>query len=262
MLDILGRFQKLHLLLLLLVGFAFIVSGCEKLDDEDPPPLPSSYHIPAPYPESTTSETTETSSYENQGYSFVSESLKDGETSGYVSDGYFTGDGLQLSGGDGFIRYSIPTTSSGYVEFSASGFIPGEIYGGSEFKAVLLTMWSGNDGYSYESAPFIFELRKYGYIEGRPDASDSLIFKIKSNGVWEAGAFHVLSWSSSKTYRFRIEWSGGQAQAFRDEILVATGTYYGEFAPGNHQVQIGAQPLKQKESPHNLLISDVVIGAL
>lgn len=262
MMDILRRFQHLHLFTLLLLMPSLLAAGCGKLEDDKPPP--STFPIavlPAPQPENSPQETT-TLPETDYGNTIVSESLKDGQTSGIVSDGNFTGYGLQLSGGDGFIRYSIPTTPNGYVEFSAFGFTPGEIHGGSEFKAVLFTMWSGNDGYIYEIAPFIFELRKYGYIEGRSDASDCLIFKIKSNGVWEAGEFHVLSWHSGMTYRFRIEWSGGQARAFRDGALVATGTYRGEFAPGNHQVQIGAQPLRQKESPYNLLISDVVIGAL
>jgi hypothetical protein len=189
--------------------------------------------------------------------------LKDSRTVGIINDGtLIQGLGLQLSGGSGFIRYSIPTTPSGFVQFDATGFVQDELHSGSEFKAMLLSMWSGSGGYSYENAAFIFEVRKYGHIEGRPDASNCLMFKIKSQGTWEQSPFHVLSWNPGRTYRIRVEWGGGQTRVYRDEQVVGTGVYSGTFAPADHQVQIGAQPLGSRESPHNLLISDVVIGEL
>ncbi len=261
MTDVFRRFQYLCLFTLCLILPGLLVVGCQKLDDDGPSRAAYPVRVAGPAPETPTEESTSLPAPVS-GETIISESLKDGRTTGTISDANFSASGLQLAGGDGFIRYSIPTSPDGYVEFSASGFTPGEIHGGSEFKAVLLTMWSGSEGYSYENSSFIFELRKYGYIEGRPDASDCLIFKIKSNGVWDAGKFHVLSWNSGVTYRFRIEWGGGQARAYRDGTLVATGPYYGEFAPNSHQIQIGAQPLRQKESPYGLLISDVVVGAL
>ncbi len=192
----------------------------------------------------------------------IYDTLKDGQTDGTLSDGSLTNEGAQLYGLNGYVGYSIPTTPNGYIEFNARGFQQDELHGGSEYKSVLLTMWSGNDGYSYEHVPFIFELRKYGYIEGRPDASNAFFFKIKSNGVWEEGHFHVLGWDPNKTYRIRVEWGGGSTRAFRDGELVATGSYYGGFSPSNHKIQIGANPLRGRQSPEGLLISDVVIGTL
>jgi hypothetical protein len=232
------------------------LSGCEKLENEH---SPNTYPVIAYAPTSQTEaqEPTTTSS----GYGYVSESLKNGQTTGVISDGTFTSGGLQLYGGRGFIRYSIPTTPSGYIEFSARGFTQDEIHGGSEFKAVLVTMWSGRDGYDYENAPFIFELRKYGYIEGRPDASNSIALVIKSQGIMENRTpYSVLSWNPRTPYRFHIEWGNGQFRVLRDGILVTTGNYRDEFAPADHQVQIGTHPIGRRESPHDLLISDVIIG--
>jgi hypothetical protein len=123
-------------------------------------------------------------------------------------------------------------------------------------------MWDGGAGYSYEHAPFIFELRKYGYIENRPDASDTLWFKIKSNGQWTENHYNVLSWDRNKTYRFRMEWGGGETKAVRDGQTIATGIYHAEFSPPDHRIQIGANPLRGRKTAHNLLISDVVIGKL
>lgn len=248
---------KLELLTILAFGLSILfLNGCEKLENENPP---NTYPMIAYAPTSQTEDQDPTTT--SSGYGYVSESLKNGQTTGFISDGTFTSGGLQLHGGRGFIRYSIPTTPSGYVEFSARGFTQDEIHGGSEFKAVLVTMWSGRDGYDYENAPFIFELRKYGYIEGRPDASNSFALVIKSQGIMENRTpYSVLSWNPRTHYRFRIEWGNSQFRILRDGILVTTGNYRGEFAPADHQVQIGTHPIGRRESPHDLLISDVVIG--
>lgn len=242
-----------------------LILGCGKLEDDsgaspiDPAAfsVPSdTYPTPGPTPQPTVSPGTTTPLNV-----LVNESLTDGRTTGQLSNAALTPGGAQLRGTEGYIRYSIPTTPHGYIEFSARGFQQNEIHGGSEFKGVLVTMWSGNDGYDYENAPFVFELRKYGFIEGRPDASNSMFFKIKSNGTWETSEYHVMSWNPSQTYRFRIEWGGGRAMVWRDGYLETSGTYSAEFHPSNHQIQIGANPLRAKESPANLLISNVVVGA-
>lgn len=240
-----------------------MMMGCQKLEDDviPPPIIPSGIEpLPAPVETPATDPVPFTPTTPVTGY--VSESLRDGRTNGVISDGQFTPYGLQLQGGDGFIRYSIPTTPRGFVEFSAAGFRSGENpHGESEFKAVFMTMWSASDGYSYENAPFIFEVRKYGYIEGRSDATNSVSMRIKSRGTWETGAYRILPWNANQQYRFRVEWGGGQATLLRDGQAVATCNYVPEFAPSSHHVQIGAQPLRRKEAPYNLLISDVVIGA-
>lgn len=192
----------------------------------------------------------------------IFESLKDGQSKGEISSGTLTPEGLQFHGGDGYVGYKIPATPRGFVEFSARGFIQDELHGGTEYKGVLLTMWDGIAGYSYENAPFIFEMRKYGFIENRPDASNTLWFKIKSNGQWTENHYHILFWDRDKTYRFRVEWGGGETRVMRDGQIVSTGTYHAEFAPPDHRIQIGANPLRARKTAHDLLISDVVIGRL
>ncbi len=236
-----------------------LITGCQKLEDEEHDPFVPTELEPVELYDVGYGQEPSVSPTPQLGGT-VNESLKDGQTVGIISDGRLTANGLQLSGGDGFIRYRVQTIPSGFVEFSASGFTSNELHGSEEFKAVLLTMWSADDGYVYESAPYIFEFRKFGHIPGRADATDSVSIRIKSQGVWEVGHYGVLSWHSGTTYRFRVEWGGGQARVLRNGTVVASGIYRPEFRPSNHHIQIGAQPLRRKESPYNLLISDVVIG--
>jgi hypothetical protein len=193
------------------------------------------------------------------GGAIVAESLKDGRTAGNIKDGNLTAEGLQLRGGEGSISYKIPTTPRGFIEFSARGFVQDELHGGSEYKGVLVTMWDEAAGYNYDRS-FIFELRKYGYIEGRRDASNTLWFKIKSNGEWSENPRTGLSWDPNATYRFRLEWGGGQTRILRDGQETARGVYRAEFSPPVHRIQIGANMARGRKCPYDLLISDVVIG--
>lgn len=203
----------------------------------------------------------------------LSESLKDFQTTGNYTDGAFTAEGLQFRGIYWHLRYSIPTTPNGYLEFTAKGFVQDEYHRDAkyqehgEFKSYLVTMWSGVDGYDHDTASFIYEIRKYGLISGRPDASNSIVFTITSNRVFRDNFYFRLGWDRNTAYRFRVEWSNGETRLYRDGALIATCPYQAPFAPTDHQIQIGAnllnpKPNRRKEGPADLLISDVVIGRL
>ena len=191
----------------------------------------------------------------------IRESLKDGRSEkGSINQGDFTAEGLQMRGNDWYLKYEIPTTPQGFIEFSVRGFIEneGKEEGLDEYKGLLVTMWDDRPGQS----PFVFQLRKYGYIEGRPDATDAFKFKITSHGRTEESGYYRPSWDPNKLYRFRVEWGGGSTRILRDDQELLTGTYHGEFTPSNHSVQIGANSLFRKKTAHDLLISDVIIGKI
>ena len=149
-------FQKIRticVVLVLVLSITLVLGGCKKSDNDTLPTSPDgAEQDAASLPENV----------------LVSESLKDGQTTGSYENATLTADGLQLHAGDGFLRYSIPSTSNGYVQFDAKGFVMNELHGGNEFKAVLLTMWDGNAPYLYEVSGYIYELRFFGHIEGRP----------------------------------------------------------------------------------------------
>ena len=250
-------FKKMHVLwggMVLLLAIIFVSMGCDLFEPAKPEPAPT----PAPTVVPTAPQAPTPTPL--PAGTILSESLTDGSTSGDTAHASFVSGGLQLHNGEGFLGYTISSLPHGFLEFSAKGFVQNELHGGSEYKGVLVTMWDANVGYSYESASFIFELRKYGHIEDRPDASNTLWFKIKSNGEWTENHRSLLSWDSNHTYRFRLEWGGGATRVFRDGQETATGTYRAEFTPARHVIQIGANPGRGRKCPHDIVISDVVIG--
>lgn len=249
-----------------------LMVGCGELEEDatDYTPLEIPPSDPAePYP--TSPSATPPALPSSVGY--IAESLKNGQTAGQFKDGTFTGYGLQFRGIYWHLRYHIPTTPRGFIEFTARGFQQDEYHPeaqyqeSGEFKGYLLTMWDGAAGYDHDTAAFIYEIRKYGLIQGRPDASNSLIFTITSNRTFTDNFYFRLQWDPRKAYRFRVEWGGGVTRLYRDGTLVGTCDYHAEFRPSTHLVQIGAnlenpKPYRRKEAPEGLLISDVVIGAL
>ena len=194
---------KLLVVLLLAMLASMFMIGCGDGDDNNNPTDAAA--TPTPLPPGV----------------MISESLKDGQTSGVVTDGdcpaEFRAEGIQFCGGWWSLRYSIPRTPRGYLEFNARGFVHNELHGGSEFKSMLVSMWDGNGGYDYDFSRYIYEFRKFGAIIGHPAANAiDLRFKVDPND-WDHGSHRpVLSWDRNTTYRFRVEWDTGRTTIYRD----------------------------------------------
>jgi hypothetical protein len=201
----------------------------------------------------------------------ISESLKNGQTSGNYTGGTFTANGLQFKGFTWHLKYNVPTTPNGYIEFNARGFVPQERHHGNQnFKGYLITMWDDSRPFDHDTNPYIFQMFKYGYIAGRPDATDCFFFAVISQGQFSDSldhGYYVLDWNPKTTYRIRLELGSGQARVYRDNAYIGSVEYYGTFSPRSHAIQIGANlnnivPGRRKEGPRDLLISDVVLGTL
>lgn len=199
----------------------------------------------------------------------VAESLQNKSTVGEYRDGAFTENGILFRGVNWYLKYHIPTTPDGYIEFTAKGFVSQELHDGDEFIGYLLSMWDSSYPFDYDRNPFIFEVFKFGYIPGRPDATDSLFLGVTSHGRFADSShhgFYKLDWEIDRSYRFRLEWSGKQGRVYRDGVYIGSVEYYDHFTPASHTVQIGANnnntnPRLRREGPRDLLISDVVIGS-
>jgi hypothetical protein len=245
--------------LLLAVSVAMMFTGCKfpwSNDDDDDGGSPTDVANsaePTPLPAGV----------------LIGESLKDGTTVADYEDGTFTADGLQFTGNYWHLKYTIPTTPRGYIEFNAKGFKARErLKRGENFKGYFVTMWDDSRPFDHDSNPYIFQMFKYGIIDGRPDATDCLFFAVISHGRFRDSldhGYYVLGWDPNKTYRFRLEWERGRARVYRDGAFVGTVTVYKDFSPRSHAIQIGANlnniiSGRRKAGPGNLLISDVVIG--
>ncbi len=131
-------------------------------------------------------------------------------------------------------------------------------------------MWDDSRAFNHDTNPYIFQMFKYGIIEGRPDATDCFFFAVISQGRFRDSldhGYYVLGWNQNTTYRFRLEWERGKARVYRDGGFVGSVDVYGSFSPSSHAIQIGANmnnviPGRRKAGPRNLLISDVVIGTM
>lgn len=242
---------KLSIILLVVLLASLVIIGCRGGDDKDND-LTDPAATPTPLPPGT----------------LIFETFDDGQTSGVITDGTFTSEGIQFHGGWWSLRYTIPRTPRGYVEFDASNLVQDELHGGSEFKSLLLSMWDAEDGYDYDMSRYIYELRKFGAIIGHPASNAiDLRFKVDRNR-WEHGEHRpVLSWDRDRTYRFRVEWDIDRTAVYRDGEVVLSVGFRGQFAPGTHIIQLGANvdnPFRHrwKEAPHDTLISYVRIGTL
>lgn len=197
---------------------------------------------------------------------YIWETLQDGQTQGEILSGTLTPEGLQFHGGVWYIKYEIPTTTKGYVQFSAKGFAPNEFHpelGGvnsTEYKSVIISMW--NDIRPYSGNRHLIEVMKFGYIQGRPDATDCIVFSAQGGPFFhEDGTFTVLPWDAEHTYTMRLEWEPDWVAFYRDGEFIDSHHYGGVFAPTPHIVYIGV-PLARNRAfaPYDILVSNVTIG--
>jgi hypothetical protein len=197
---------------------------------------------------------------------YIWETLKNGQTQGEILSGTLTSEGLQFHGGVWYIKYEIPTTTKGYVQFSAQGFVPNEFHpelGGlhaTEYKSVIISMW--NDIRPYSGNRHLIEVMKFGYIRGRPDATDCIAFSAQGGPFFhEDQTFSVLPWDADHTYIMRLEWEPDWVAFYRDGEFVDSHYYQGVFAPTPHIVYIGV-PLARNRAfvPYDILVSNVSIG--
>lgn len=206
----------------------------------------------------------------------VSDSLRNGQTSGGIKSerGYqFTSEGVQFNGTFWYIRYQLSETlTSGYVQYKAKGFVPRDHHPDNTnhdgFKSRLVAMWNDMLPYGgYVPGMNLFELRKFGYIPGRPDADDTITFTIQTpeGGYQPDDTLDAQpSWDPNVMYTIRFEWGNGVMRFYRNDQLIREKGYIGTFAPTPHVVYIGYPYWVDRfwSSPTNLLISDVEIGRL
>jgi hypothetical protein len=174
---------------------------------------------------------------------------------GEVSGGAFTAGGWEVRDKRNYIRYHVPTLSSGYVEWSNSGLRPSNP---SLDQYMLFGMWDPNRG-DYRTNPFRVHIQKLDQNHNSPYVRLRWI----SNGEQHDVGNNFLGWDPTRLYRWRIQWgpsgSGNQVDVFLDGARVMSTQYGPAYAPAQHLVELGIA--ERVESIVGVRYSNLEIGS-
>jgi len=178
-----------------------------------------------------------------------------GASLGEVSGGQFTSGGWQVTSPADYIRYEVPTLSSGWVEFETTGL---RASNPSPDQFMLFGMWDPSAG-DYRANRFRVHLQK---LHPNPHNPPYLRVRWIANGEQHDEGSDFNAWEPSRRYQWRIEWgpSGGanQAKVFLDGRQVVTVDYTRTYAPAEHFIELGIA--ERGESVVGVRYSNVRIG--
>lgn len=159
-----------------------------------------------------------------------------GGSLGEVSGGQFTSGGWQVTSPSDYIRYEVPTLSSGWVEFETTGL---RATNPSPDQFMLFGMWDPSAG-DYRANRFRVHLQK---LHPNPHNPPYLRLRWIANGEQHDEGSDFYAWDPGRRYQWRIEWgpSGGanQAKVFLDGRQVITVNYNRTYAPAEHFIELG-----------------------
>ena len=211
-------------------------SGAGAPPPNDPPPGPN----PPPTPPAGT---------------IVSDPLMGGSI-GQAVGGQFTSSGWLVTAPGNFIRYEVPSMTSGWVEFDTSGLRESN---SSPNQFMLFGMWDPSRG-SYRTNPFRVHLQK---LHPNPHNPPYLRLRWIADGEQHDEGNNFLDWNPSRTYRWRIEWGpsgdGHTAQVFLDGQLMITANYNREYRPNILFIELGIG--ERGESVVGATYSNLQIGS-
>jgi hypothetical protein len=184
----------------------------------------------------------------------VSDPLTNFTSVGEVNGGAFTSRGWEVRAQSNYIRYRIPTVSSGYVEFSTTGLL---VFNPSPDQFMLFGMWDPTRG-DYRSNPFRVHIQKLDQNHNAPYVRLRWI----SGGEQHDEGHNFTNWNPSQVYRWRIQWgpagAGNVVDVFVDGTVLMTASYGPSYSPGTHWVELGIA--ERKESIQGVTYSNVEIG--
>ena len=188
----------------------------------------------------------------------VSDPLTNGMSVGQVGGGEFRPEGWFTTDADSFIRYEIPTTPNGFVEFDVRGL---RNPNPRSDKRNLLIMWDPTRG-DYTENPFRVHIAKYDTNLVR---FGFLRLRFISNGQETNDRADFATWNPNRTYNWRLEWgafpaatSSQQARVLLDGRQVLVRNYDNLYRPSTHWVELGMAP--RSETLEQVSFSNVVIG--
>jgi hypothetical protein len=185
----------------------------------------------------------------------IQDLLTTGTSVGAVRGGAFSPDGWRINDLDDYIRYEIPPTSNGFVEWENLGLRPtnanAEAY-------MMFAMWDPASG-EFRANPFRVNIQKLDTEHNPPYVRLRFI----SDGDERNTGYDFLDWDPAQRYRWRVEWGPGtdrnEARVFVNGIQVMQVVYTPEYEPRTHWVEIGVNE-SRNESCIGAIFSNVLIG--
>ena len=179
-------------------------------------------------------------------------------TVGEAGSGDFRDDGWWATDANSYIRWEIPPTPNGFVEFQVTNL---RNPNPTSEKRNLMIMWDPTAG-DYTQNPFRVHIAKY---DTRLVNFGYLRLRFISNGQETNDRNDFFAWNPNRIYTFRLEWgafpavvSSQRARVLLDGSTVLVRNYDNIYRPSTHWVELGMAP--RSESLEQALYSNVTIG--
>jgi hypothetical protein len=206
-------------------------------------------------PFSGTDRFTTTSPIVGGGSILIQDPLTNGLSVGTVRGGEFVSGGWRINNLDEHIRYEIPSTSNGFLEFEAMGLRP-QNYAPQAY--MLFAMWDPSSG-EFRTNRFRVNVQKLDTNHLPP----YMRLRFISHRDERNTGFNKLDWDPARRYRFRLEWGPAedrnQARFYIDGIEVMSVGYGPVYDPITHWVELGVNE-SRAESLIGAIYSNVRIG--
>jgi hypothetical protein len=155
-----------------------------------------------------------------------------------------------------FIRYAVPTITSGFVEWENTGL---RTTNPAPDNVMLVGMYDGSpDAGPYRTNAFRMHLRKLD------DTLEPPLLRLRwiANGEEHDTGANVEFWEPGRVYRWRVEWGpgalGNTVQVFLDDVPILFQQYTRDYAPKQHRIELGVE--ERRESIVGAIYSNVRIG--
>jgi hypothetical protein len=188
----------------------------------------------------------------------VYDPLTNGSSVGEVGGGSFRERGWIATDALSYIRYDIPTTPNGFVEFQVTNLMTINPHND---KRNLMIMWDPSRG-EYTTNPYRVHIAKY---DRRLVNRWPMRFRFISNGQETNTGIDLYEWDPQRVYTFRLEWgafpeivSSQRARVLLDGVEIMARNYDPIYRPAQHVVELGMAP--RAESLEQAIYSNVRIG--
>jgi hypothetical protein len=186
----------------------------------------------------------------------ILDSLTNGTSVGEVGGGEFLSQGWEVTSKSDFIRYAVPTLTSGFIEWENTGL---RTANPAPDSVMLLGMYDASpDAGPYRTNAFRMHLRKLDSTQEPP----FLRLRWIANGEQHDTGANLSLWEPGRVYRWRVEWGpeslGNAVQVFLDDVPILLQQYARDYAPKEHRIELGVE--ERRESIVGAVYSNVRIG--